>query len=107
MSTITALTTVASVLGTLLVVGIVLAVLHWRQRRRQRGSTDEPDENTGLLGAAGRRRSYWEYNTVPGDGEERPRLERCDTGEEDAEAVGGREFEERRRRMLERRAGDV
>lgn len=43
---------------------------------------------------------------MPGDGEERPRLERCDTGEEDAEAVGGREFEERRRRMLERRVGD-
>lgn len=108
MSTITALTTVASVLVTLLVVGLVLAVLRWRQRQRQQlGSMGEADENTSLLGAAGRRRSYWVYNTVPGDGEERPRLERCDTGEEEAEAVGGREFEERRRRMLERGVGDV
>lgn len=106
-STVTALTAVVSVLGTLLVVGVVFGVLHWWRGRTSTGQgTDPPDENTSLL-RAGRRRSYWVYNTVPADGEERPRLERYDTGTEDAEAVGGSEFEERRRRMLERRANEV
>lgn len=103
----TALTAVVSVLGTLLIVGVIFGVLHWWRGRTSTGQgTDPPDENTGLL-RAGRRRSYWVYNTVPADGEERPRLERYDTGTEDAEAVGGSEFEERRRRMLERRANEV
>lgn len=71
------------------------------------GGMRVPDENTGLLRsqrtAVGRRWSYWVYNTVPEEeGEGRPRLGRSDTSGEEAEAVGGSEFEERRRRMLQR-----
>lgn len=123
-STLTALTAVVSVVSTLLIVGVIYAVLKWRMQISALwgswcGSGDDDgdavvDENTGLLRAPreaaaglGRRWSYWVYNTAPGDGDDRPGLERSDTSGEEGEAVGGREFEERRRRMLQRRVDQV
>lgn len=117
-STLTALTAVVSVVSTLLVVGAIYAVFKWRTQlsalRGGRGGGDGEavvDENTSLLQspreAVARSWSYWVYNTVPGDGDDRPGLERSDTSGEEGEAVGGREFEERRRRMLQRRVNEV
>lgn len=113
-------------------VGIIYAVLRWREQllaswERVRGSWCDGDdgrfdgntvnENTSLLysprdatAGVGRSWSYWVYNTTPGDGdrgESRPGVERSDTSGEESEAVGGREFEERRRRMLERSVNGV
>lgn len=119
-SALTALTAVVSVASTLLVVGAIYAVLKWRTQISALwcggggGGDAVVDETTGLLrgpreaaAGLGRRWSYWVYNTVPGDGDDRPGLERSDTSGEEGEAVGGREFEERRRRMLQRRVDEV
>lgn len=116
-STLTALTAVVSVFATLLVVGGIYVIIRWRTQLLALcgpwcGNGDTVvDENTSLLqpprvAGLGRTWSYWVYNTAP-DGDDRPGLERSDTSGEEGEAVGGREFEERRRRMLERRVNEV
>lgn len=128
-STVTALTAIVSVFSTLLLVGIIFVVVRyhaslgalWRRIwRRNRGEEEdgEPNENTSLLHSTrraaagiGRNWSFWVYNTTPatesGRGGEGPgpgTLERSDTTGDEGEAVGGREFEQRRERILHRNA---
>ncbi|KAH0611991.1 uncharacterized protein H6S33_010043 [Morchella sextelata] len=126
-STVTALTAVISVLSTLLLVGIIFAVVRyhasvgslWRRIwRRNSGEEEngEANENTRLLystrraaAGIGRNWSFWVYNTTPateggGEGPGPGTLERSDTTGDEGEAVGGREFEQRRERILHRNA---
>ncbi|KAI5837794.1 hypothetical protein DFP73DRAFT_281530 [Morchella snyderi] len=126
-STITALTTVISVFSTLLLVGIIFAIVRyhallgslWRRIWRRSGGEEEnnePNENTRLLysprraaAGIGRNWSFWVYNTTPAtdSGVHGPgpgTLERSDTTGDEGEAVGGREFEQRRERILHRNA---
>ncbi|KAH8150125.1 uncharacterized protein LAJ45_05811 [Morchella importuna] len=128
-STVTALTAVVSVFSTLLLVGIIFVVVRyhaslgslWRRIwRRNSGEEEEedgePNENTGLLHSTrraaagiGRNWSFWVHNTTPatkdrGEGPGPGTLERSDTTGDEGEAVGGREFEQRRERILHRNA---